>query len=448
MGRETVVSLPDIGDFKDVEIIEILVKPGDTIKAEDSLIALESDKAAMEIPSPSGGTVKDLKIKLGDRVSRGSPILTLIAEEAPPALPAGAQPSIEPPAAGLPKDAAAAESPTKSAEIEPTPLSPAAAPETPRSALVEPAEAAPEQPLGVPPHASPSVRKFARELGADLASIKGTGSKGRIIKEDVQSYVKGRLQQPERPPSPVFGIPEPIEIDFSQFGPVDRQSLSRIKKLGAASLHRSWIGIPHVTHHDEADITDLEAFRVALKPDAERREVKLTLLPFLMKAVVAALKAFPNFNASLSANGEELILKRYYHLGFAVDTPEGLVVPVLRDADKKSVFDIASELSELGARARGRKLRNPDLQGGTFTVSSLGGIGGTGFTPIVNAPEVAILGVSRAQTKPVYHDGEWLPRLMLPLSLSYDHRVIDGAEAARFTATVVQLLADLRRVLL
>lgn len=449
MGRESVVVVPDIGDFKDVEIIEILVNPGDTVKAEDSLISLESDKAAMEIPSSMGGTVKELKVKLGDRVSQGSPILTLIVDDAAaepvPAAASAAQGA--PPEAREPQAVAVSApvpSPTSAPEdVVETPAAPAATAAAPAVDRAEPSSG-----HGVPPHASPSVRRFARELGADLSRISGTGTKGRILKEDVQAFVKARLQQPERASSVAFGLPEAVEIDYSQFGAIERQPLSRINKLSAAALHRAWITIPHVTQHDEADITDLEAFRVALKPEAERKQIKLTLLPLVMKAVVAALKTFPKFNASLAANGEELILKRYYHLGFAVDTPDGLVVPVLRDADQKSVFEIAAELGEVGSRARGRKLRNPDLQGGTFTISSLGGIGGTAFTPIVNAPEVAILGVSRAQTKPVYREGAWQPRLMLPLSLSYDHRVIDGAEAARFTAYLVQLLTDIRRVLL
>lgn len=442
MGRESVVVVPDIGDFKDVEVIEILVNPGDTVKAEDSLISLESDKAAMEIPSSLGGTVKELKVKLGDRVSQGTPILTLVVDEAGAEAAAKSAPPVATPDAAAPVTPA---EPVRTESAEP-PSQPPAAAAVVAAPLAEIGEPVPAP--GVPPHASPSVRRFARELGADLTRITGTGIKGRILKEDVQAYVKARLQQPERAPAALFGLPEPIEIDFAQFGPVERQPLSRINKLSAAALHRAWITIPHVTQHDEADITELEAFRVSLKPEAERRELKLTLLPLVMKAVVAALRAFPKFNASLAANGEELILKQYYHLGYAVDTPDGLVVPVLRDVDRKSVFEIAAELSEVSSRARARKLRNPDLQGGTFTISSLGGIGGTAFTPIVNAPEVAILGISRAQTKPVYRDGEWQPRLMLPLSLSYDHRVIDGAEAARFTAHIVLLLTDLRRALL
>ncbi len=442
MGRESVVVVPDIGDFKDVEIIEILVNPGDTIKADDSLISLESDKAAMEIPSTLGGTVKELKVKLGDKVSQGSPILTLIVEDtASEGAAANEEPPAAPPAAEAKPEPEAPVAKAEPIAVRPEPAPAAAAPVPMPPAPVESGAA-------VPPHASPSVRRFARELGADLTRITGTGAKGRILKEDVQVYVKARLQQPERAPATVLGFPEPVEIDFSQFGAIERRPLSRINKLSAAALHRAWVTIPHVTQHDEADITDLEEFRVSLKKEAERRDVKLTPLPLIMKAVVAALKAFPKFNASLAANGEELILKRYYHIGFAVDTPDGLVVPVLRDADQKSVFEIAAELGEMGVKARGRKLRTPDLQGGTFTISSLGGIGGTSFTPIVNAPEVAILGVSRAQTKPAYRDGQFVPRLMLPLSLSYDHRVIDGAEAARFITHIVQMLADLRRILL
>ncbi|MFO1418523.1 MAG: dihydrolipoyllysine-residue acetyltransferase [Methylotetracoccus sp.] len=440
MAREAVVSVPDIGDFKDVEIIEILVKPGDLIKADDSLISLESDKAAMEVPSPMGGTIKDLKVKLGDRVSKGSPILTLVEDEG-----AGEAPKKEEAPQVAP---AAAVAPAPAAAEPPPPPPPAAIPEPAKPATAGPEESAAPSDGSAPPHASPSVRKFGRELGVDLQKVKGSGTKGRILKEDVQSYVKARLQQPERPSGAVLGFPEPVEIDFSQFGPIERITLSRIKKLSAANLHRAWVGIPHVTLHDEADITELEAFRVSLKAEGERRGVKLTLLPLIIKAVVHALKTYPNFNASLAASGEELILKQHYHIGFAVDTPDGLVVPVLRDADRKGVFDIAAELAETGARARSKKLRGSDLQGGTFTISSLGGIGGTAFTPIVNAPEVAILGVSRSQTKPVYRDGQFVPRLMLPLSLSFDHRVIDGAEAARFTSALGSSLADLRRILL
>jgi pyruvate dehydrogenase E2 component (dihydrolipoamide acetyltransferase) len=438
MAIETTITVPDIGNYKDVEIIEVLVKPGDTIRTEDSLITLESDKAAMEIPSPSSGTVKAMNVKVGDRVSEGTPILTLLAEDVSEA---AAAPAAKPPQAE-PEPAAAA----KAAE--------APAPEVaqPVAAIAEKSRPSPAAILAEPvpeagkPHASPSVRRFARELGADIGKIKGSGPKGRILREDVQSFVKASLQRPA--PALGFAFPESPEIDFAQYGPIETRPLSRIKKLSAANLHRNWVTIPHVTHHEEADITELEAFRQSLKAEAERQDLRVTLLPFLIKAVVTTLKAFPNFNASLAPNGEELILKQYYHVGLAIDTPEGLVVPPVRDADRKGVFQLARELAELGERARGKKLRTPELQGGTFTISSLGGIGGTGFTPIINAPEVAILGVSKAQTKPGYRDGQIVPRLMLPLSLSFDHRVIDGADAARFCAYLAQVLTDLRRVLL
>ena len=437
MAMEKTITVPDIGNYKDVEIIEVLVKPGDTIQTEDSLITLESDKAAMEIPSPSTGTVKAMNVKVGDRVSQGTPILTLLVEEAPGAAPAAKPPQAEP----APAEAAkAAEAPTRA--LVPEVAQPVAAKPQPSPAAI-PAEAVME--TGTP-HASPSVRRFARELGADIARIKGSGAKGRILKEDVQAFVKASLQRPA--PALGFALPELPEIDFAQYGPVETRPLSRIKKLSAANLHRNWVTIPHVTHHEEADITELEAFRQSLKAEAERQDLRITLLPFLIKAVVATLKAFPSFNASLAPNGEELILKQYYHVGVAIDTPEGLVVPPVRDADRKGVFELARELAELGERARGKKLRTPELQGGTFTISSLGGIGGTGFTPIINAPEVAILGVAKAQIKPAYRDGQLAPRLMLPLSLAFDHRVIDGADAARFCAHLAQVLTDLRRVLL
>lgn len=444
MLREVVV--PDIGDFKNVEIIEVLVKPGDEIKADDSLITLESDKAAMEVPSPFSGIVKAMQVNVGDRVSMGSPILQLeLAERG--AETEGKAPSAKAEAEKI--EAGEAE------ESQPVPEQPAPFPPSEPEAKTKHETAIAERPVEVgeehaqPPHASPSVRKFARELGAELQKIQGTGPKGRILKEDVQSFVKASLKRAEQATTGgIFAIPPQPEIDFAQFGAIDRQPLSRIKKLSGPNLLRSWISTPHVTQHDEADISDLEAFRQSLKGEAEKQNVKLTFLPFVIKAVAAALKAFPTFNSSLAANGEELILKKYYHLGVAVDTPEGLVVPVVRDVDQKGIFDLARELAELGAKARGKKLRNNDLEGASFTISSLGGIGGTAFTPIINPPQVAILGLSRAQTKPVYQDGQFVPRLMLPLSLSYDHRVIDGAEAARFTVYLAGLLAELRRVLL
>jgi pyruvate dehydrogenase E2 component (dihydrolipoamide acetyltransferase) len=435
VAQEQTVVVPDIGDFKDVEIIEVLVKPGDRVAANDSLITLESDKAAMEIPSPYAGTVTELHVAVGGKVSRGSPILLLRADEGAEAPVAAAAPA-EPAAAPAP--AVAAPAPAPRAEAPAAPVSP---PASPASTPVA------EEGSG-PAHASPAVRRFARELGVDVASVRGTGPKGRILKTDVQNFVKNAVAKAEWPGTGGFALPEMPEIDFSQFGPIERAPLSRIQKLASANLHRTWLTIPHVTQHDEADITELEAFRNELKAESAKRGVKLTPLPFIIKAVVAALKDFPRFNASLAPNGEELILKRYCHVGFAVDTPDGLVVPVIRDADAKGVWDIAAELAAIGDKARGKKLRTADLQGGTFTVSSLGGIGGTAFTPIINAPEVAILGVSKAKTRPVFRDGAFVPRLLLPLSLSYDHRVIDGADGVRFITHVSSLLADMRRVLL
>ncbi|HYE36284.1 dihydrolipoyllysine-residue acetyltransferase [Methylocaldum sp.] len=449
MTVEKEVVLPDIGDFNNVEIIEVLVKPGDAVKAEDSLITLESDKAAMEVPSPFSGVVKAMRVKVGDRVSKGSPILQLDVadqaesereEKAPPTVEAEAGKIVAGEAESKPAAEQAAPSAITEPEVKPTPA--------PSPVVAERALEATEERTH-PPHASPSVRKFARELGAELLTIQGTGQKGRILKEDVQAFVKASLKRTEQAMTGgVFAIPAQPEIDFAQFGAIERQMLSRIKKLSGPNLLRSWMSIPHVTQHDEADITELEAFRQSIKSEAEKQDIKLTFLPFVIKAVVAALKRFPTFNASLAASGEELILKKYYHLGVAMDTPEGLVVPVVRDVDQKGIFDLAKELAELGTKARGKKLRGTDLEGASFTISSLGGIGGTAFTPIINPPQVAILGLSRAQTKPVYLDGQFVPRLMLPLSLSYDHRAIDGAEAARFTVYLAGLLAELKRVLL
>jgi len=441
MASEKTITVPDIGNYRDVEIIEVLVKPGEAVKAEDSLITLESDKAAMEIPSPWAGTVKQMAVKVGDRVSQGSAILTLVVEEIVDSA------SVVNPATGAETGQAKPTVTVADQIAVPASALQATAPEISGLIAATDQEKAPIAASGAARHGSPSVRRFARELGADIGKIQGTGPKGRILKEDVQAFVKSRLQTAERG---AFGVnlPEAPEIDFAQFGPIETRPLSRIQKLSGANLHRNWVAIPHVTHHEEADITELEAFRVSLKAEADKQETRVTLLPLLIKAVVAALKAYPSFNASLAANGEELILKQYYHIGVAIDTPEGLVVPPVKDADRKGIFELAKNLADLGERARGRKLRTPELQGGTFTISSLGGIGGTGFTPIINAPEVAILGVCRTQTRPVYRDGQCVPRLMLPLSLSFDHRVIDGAQAARFCAYLALVLSDLRRVLL
>lgn len=419
------IKVPDIGDFKDIEVIEVLVKPGDVIRQEDSLVTLESDKSAMELPSPKSGVVREVRLKAGDRVSQGAVILVLET------------------AATVVSAPAAAPAPTAQT---PTPQVAAAA--QPASAPVAPVESTSG---GAQPHASPAIRKFARELGVDLARVKGTAPKNRISREDVQAYVKATLTQIREGGASSglgFAFPAIPEIDYSRFGPVESQGLTRIQKLSGPNLHRNWVSIPHVTQYDDADITDLEAFRVSLKAEAEKRGVKLSFLPFVMKAVASALKSHPTFNASLNTAGDTLILKKYFHIGVAVDTPEGLVVPVVRDVDQKSLFEIAQELSELSQKARGKKLRGGDMEGGCFTISSLGGIGGTAFTPIINAPEVAILGLSKNQMKPVYDNGQFVPRLMLPLSLSYDHRVIDGAEGARFIVHLSRTLKDMRRVLL
>ncbi len=424
------IRVPDIGDFDQVEVIEVLVQPGDQVHAEDSLITLESDKASMEIPSPVSGTIREVEVAVGDRVSQGDLIAVAEVEaagEARPVTPAQAQPQPEAPV----------ESATTEAPASPAPPAPTEARPSPTAHI--PAESFRKA------HASPAVRRFARELGVDLTQVQGTGPKGRIRKEDVQAYVKRALAQGGA--GGLF-VEEMPEIDFSQFGEIEVQPLTRINKLTGKVLHRNWVRIPHVTQFDEADITDLESFRKELNAEYQTRGIKITILSFLIKAVVSALRQFPRFNASLDASGENLILKRYYHIGVAVDTPQGLVVPVIRDADRKSLVEIAEELVTVSARARDGKLSPKDLQGGTFSISSLGGIGGTAFTPIVNAPEVAILGVSRSQWRPVYKDGGFVPRLILPLSLSYDHRVIDGADGARFTSALNKLLSDTRRMLL
>jgi pyruvate dehydrogenase E2 component (dihydrolipoamide acetyltransferase) len=425
------VQVPDIGDFKEVEVIEILVKPGDTVAKEQSLISLESDKATMEIPSPEAGVVKEVKIKVGDKVSQGA--LILLLEEVSAAGGSTDRPSAPP----EPVRASAAPSPAAPTTVQPKP-----APLPP-----EPREAA-----GTLPHASPSIRKFARELGVNLSMVQGSGPKGRILQEDVQSFVKGIMTGKGAPAGKggalPFNLPPWPDVDFAKFGPVESKPLSRIQKLSGPYLHRNWVSIPHVTQCDDADITDLEAFRKSQTIETEKQGFKLTMLAFMIKACVTALRQHPQFNASLDKSGETLILKKYFHIGVAVDTPGGLVVPVVRDADKKGVFDIAHELSDISKAARDGKLKASDMQGGTFSISSLGGIGGNYFTPIINAPELAILGVSRAAMRPVWNGKEFQPRLMLPLSLSYDHRVIDGALAARFTTDLTKILADIRRTLL
>jgi pyruvate dehydrogenase E2 component (dihydrolipoamide acetyltransferase) len=432
------VKVPDIGDFKDVPVIEIFVKTGDVVKAEDALVTLESDKATMEVPSPAAGTVKELKVKLGDKLAEGSVVLLLETAEVGAVVPAA--PSTVPAAAPAPVAAPAAPAPDVAA---PAPASAAA-----------PAPAVDSEGFKGA-HASPSVRKFARELGVDLGRVKGSGPKGRIQQEDVQQFVKEAMSGAAAPMATAGGaitgggalnlLPWP-SVDFAKFGPIEARPLSRIKKISGANLARNWVMIPHVTQFDEADITDLEAFRVATNKQNEKSGVKLTMLAFLIKACVAALKKFPDFNASL--DGDNLVLKQYFHVGFAADTPNGLVVPVLKNSDQKGVLQIAKEMGELSAKARDGKLGPSDMQGGCFTISSLGGIGGTAFTPIINAPELAILGVSKSTIKPVWDGKTFIPRLMIPLSLSYDHRVIDGASAARFTAYLAGLLADMRRVML
>jgi pyruvate dehydrogenase E2 component (dihydrolipoamide acetyltransferase) len=441
------VEVPDIGDFNEVEVIEVLVAVGDTVKAEQSLITVESDKASMEIPSPQAGVVKAIQVKIGDKINQGSVILELEAS------------------GGLAPTVAAATSPAPAATPAPiVSAAPAAAPAAPAVSGQEDALAsepvshtsptaefgdAPKRNL---PHASPSVRKFARELGVDLARVGGSGRNGRITADDVRNYVKQAVAGGVSGGSAAvaagggLSVLDWPKVDFAKFGPIEAKPLSRIKKISGANLHRNWVMIPHVTNNDVADITGLEAFRVELNQENQKSGIKVTMLAFIIKAVVAALKKFPDFNASL--DGDNLVLKQYYNVGFAADTPNGLVVPVIRDADKKGIFELASETSELARQARDGKLSPAQMQGGCFSISSLGGIGGTSFTPIINAPEVAILGVSRSAHQPVWDGKAFEPRLMLPLSLSYDHRVIDGASAARFNAYLAALLADFRRIAL
>jgi pyruvate dehydrogenase E2 component (dihydrolipoamide acetyltransferase) len=427
--------VPDIGDFKEVEVIEVLVKPGDKVEKEQSLVTLESDKATMEIPSPAAGVVKEIRIKTGDKVSQGTAILVLETAEQ------RAEPRTET-RAEAPKAAPSAPAAKAAAAASPAPV---------------PAE--PRDETAAKPHASPSVRKFARELGVDLTRVQGSGPKGRILHADVQAFVKGALARGPAAAAAAgskssgggalpFNLPPWPEVDFAKFGPVDTKPLSRIQKISGPYLHRNWISIPHITQCDDADITDLEAFRKAQTAETEKKGFKLTMLAFMIKACVTALKQFPQFNSSLDKSGESLIIKKYYHIGVAVDTPGGLVVPVVRDADRKGVFDLAHELSEISKVARDQKLKPADLQGGTFSISSLGGIGGSYFTPIINAPEVAILGVSRAVMRPVWNGKEFVPRLIMPLSLSYDHRAIDGATAARFSTFLVSVLSDIRKLIL
>ena len=433
-GGTVEVKVPDIGDYTDVPVIEISVKVGDKVEVEQSLITLESDKATMDVPSPAAGTVKEIRVKVGDAVSQGT-LIVVLEGAGGAAAPASTQAAQAP----SPAPAAAAPSPAPAA-------APVAAPATYTADTVGT--------VGKAAHASPSVRKYARDLGVNVSLVGGTGPKNRITQEDVQRYVKGVMTGQAAAPgkaaagAPAGGgelnlLPWP-KVDFTKFGPVDPKPLSRIKKISGANLHRNWVMIPHVTNNDEADITDLEALRVTLNKENEKAGVKFTMLAFVIKAVVGALKKFPTFNASL--DGDNLVFKQYFHIGFAADTPNGLMVPVIRDADKKGLVDIAREMAELSKAARDGKLKPDQMQGGCFSISSLGGIGGTNFTPIINAPEVAILGLSRGYQKPVWDGKQFVPRLTLPLSLSYDHRVIDGAEAARFNAYLASVLADFRRV--
>ncbi len=465
------VKVPDIGDFTDVDVIEVMVKPGDKVGIDDPLIAIESEKATMEVPAPQGGVIKDIKVKLGDKVSEGSLILTIEADDAAPAdtnAPAQADSKSSPTPNGSPAtDMKASQEQSSKSPSAPTlhlvtslPASPANGDSGPAPArqsppaqaslmdALNPASAAPTEAGSPPahkPHASPSVRKFARELGVDLTLVKGSGRSNRIFRIDVQKFVAAELTKPKGSGAGLDLIPWP-KVDFTRFGEVESKPLSRIRKFAKANLARNWVMIPHVTQFDEADVTELEAFRDQINQANSKAGVKVTMLAFILKALVAVLTEYPEFNSSL--DGDNLILKKYFHLGFAADTPNGLVVPVLRDVDKKGILQIARETAELAALARDGKLKPTDIQGGCFTVSSLGGIGGTSFTPIINAPEVAILGVSRLTHKPVYRDGAFVPRLILPLSLSYDHRVIDGAAAARFITHFSSVISDLRRALL
>lgn len=439
------VKLPDIGDFEDVDVIEVLVSSGDSVNKDDSLITLESEKATMEVPSPYAGTVREIRVQVGDKISKGSDILSMEVGEDAAEADEGAE------GEAPPQGEAAAPVPEKDGEEQGEET--AQAPEKPAPGQAQERRPPPVPPQaaagGSKPHASPSVRRFARELGVDLGRVGGSGRKGRILKEDVQAFVKAQLQGGAPAAGAGFpGIAPPPEIDFSQYGEVDVQPLSRIQQISGRNLHRNWVTIPHVTQFDEADISELEVFRKQKSEELKDKGIKLTPLAFFMKAAVAALREFPQFNASLQPDGQQLVIKKYYHIGIAVDTPQGLVVPVIRDADCKGLVDLAQELGEVSARARERKLSPEAMKGGSFSISSLGGIGGTAFTPIINAPEVAILGVSRAVMKPVHKDGEFVPRLMVPLSLSYDHRVIDGAAAARFTRYLCEVLADIRRLLL
>ncbi len=473
MSNITAIEVPDIGDFDTVEVIEILVKVGDAVKAEQSLITVESDKASMEIPTSIAGIVKAISVKVGDKIKQGSVMLSIEASAGAPSANASSAAAPSAPAAATASVAVASSASNTSAPTAPAAsaaavavaasaatasgTSSASAPAANNAATGSPSAGKLEMPASTAglPHASPSVRKFARELGVDLALVKGTGVKERIVQEDIQNFVKQALaggvgaSSASASGASLGGgldlLPWP-KVDFTKFGEITSKPLSRIKKISGANLHRNWVMIPHVTNNDEASITELEAFRVTLNKENEKSGIKVTMLAFLIKAVVAALKKFPEFNASL--DGDNLVLKQYFHIGFAADTPNGLVVPVIRDADKKGILELAAESSELAKKARDGKLSPAEMQGGCMSISSLGGIGGTHFTPIINAPELAILGVSKSYMKPVWDGKQFVPQLTLPLSLSYDHRVIDGASGARFNAYLGSLLADFRRIAL
>jgi pyruvate dehydrogenase E2 component (dihydrolipoamide acetyltransferase) len=465
------VHVPDIGDFDGIPVIEVLVGIGDSVEAETPLVTLESDKATMDVPAPQPGTIIELKIAVGDMVSQGSLIALMRTDssshtqpDAPPtAQPEESVPAVPPAHAEQEPAQATVNAPTNAEEDDS--LSPAdelmkrfhSSEPDPRAPLHRPAPTAGlnTEASRQASHATPALRRFARELGVNLARVSGSGRKGRILREDVIGFVKGALVAPATsaggqvsPGGSAMGIPPIPEVDFSRFGDIEEQKLSRIKRISGPFLHRAWLNIPHVTHHDEVDITELEAFRKSLADEAQRRGVRVTALTFIMKAVASALAAFPAVNSSLSGDGQSLFLKKYFHIGIAVDTPNGLVVPVIRDVDQKGIFELAEEMAEVSTRARDGKLKAEDLQGGCMSISSLGGIGGTAFTPIVNAPEVAILGVARAKMQPVWDGSSFVPRLMLPLDLSYDHRVIDGAQGARFVAHLGALLTELRRLML
>ena len=493
MTELTEVRVPDIGDFSDIPVIEVLVEVGDRIRPEDPLVTLESDKATMDVPAPAGGVVREVAVAIGDNVSEGSILLKIALdgadgdEEREGESPRGSQGITETPgeAPAETEGAAAAggESASGGGTADAAPAGDASAsltgtdaslstagsfdtmpsaggsgddasvsdPRAPRGRPSPTASLAAEPAPRALSHATPAMRRYARELGVDLTRVKGTGRKGRVLREDISGFVKNALSAPAAPSASAAagsGIPPMPPVDFAKFGEIETRPLSRIKRIAGSHLHRSWVNVPHVTNHDEADVTDLEAFRQSIRDEAAARGVRITLLAFVTKAVAATLVEFPTFNASLGPGGDTLVVKKYVHIGIAVDTPNGLMVPVLRDADRKSVYDLAREMAELGARARDGALKSGELQGGTFTISSLGGIGGTAFTPIVNAPEVAILGLSRSRKAPVWDGSAFAPRLMLPLDLSWDHRVVDGAEAARFLVHLARLLRDVRRLLL